>query len=681
MIISNKLDIIFDKENIMKDFDIYMVSREGKGIYFKSNILDVPNIKFKAKSVVYTYGSDWFVMFSKNTLDEVKFKESITNECPDVIINKIDIRNDKAIYPNVLAQLLFNSLSSPERQRLQYNNLTGKLYYSRNEWMKNMPKSFYFLILKLSKDFYMTMSVETFSNVSKLNGKVNTSQYVFDKESGRFRKKLKEDNHQSNECYVVKSINKKKHNTVDFINFLSYEKFCNSKIGIYTEFMNDVRTCLSDYISVENGGYEDYQNYEIKNSGFENKEYKDILSKRLINIVDAVGDEESKEFCRSLSEYFNQYYQLYAKVGEIGEDAYNVRVIRNKEHYIKNDTEDAHNTVDSNYIVQHVTIENIEKFKFSEDKESPAFKKIIQELIIKADIKDRKLSIVNWRKSGYVDNWTFVKNKAYWTKDKNDNNVKRQVYYRIVIKTDGTFRVDSYDNNEFVLDKEWNAIDDAYQEYDKSGREREVEGLVYKNFENINVLMKTEQTTMPNYERLNEVLGLADKNKQVPVAVIIDCAKLFLDENKEFQEKGEVFVSGLKELTNQASIGEINKILDIRKNKKFGSAINRYIYQNTGVLINPEVKNKDYREDYFNAVLDIKYFFNKDKLYYFVGTTAKSLQGSLHNACLIREVATTGDKINFDELMQLMAVEFVRNGQYTVVPFPFKYLNEIIYMN
>ena len=678
MIISNKLDIIFDKGNIMKDFDIYMVSREGKGNYFKSNILDVPNIKFKAKSVVYTYGSDWFVMFAKNTLDEVKFKEALTNECQDVIINKIDIGNDKAIYPNVLAQLIFNSLSSPERQRLQYNNLNGKLYYSRNEWMKKMPKSFYYLRLKLSKDFYMTMSVETISNVSKLNGKVSNSQYVFDKGSGRFRKKLKEDNHQSNECYVVKSINKKKHNTIDFIDFSSYEKFCNSKIGIYTEFMNDVRTCLSDYISVENGGYEDYQNYEIKDAGFENKDYKDILSKRPINIVDAVGDEESKEFCMRLSEYFKQYYQLDVKVGEIGEYAYNVRVIRNKDYYSKYDIEDAHNTVDSNYIVQHVTIED---FKFSEDKESPAFKKIIQELIIKGDIKDKKFSIVDWGKSGYVDNWTFVKNESYWAKDKNDNNVKRQVYYRMVIKTNGSFIVDSYDNNEFVLDKEWNAIDDAYQEYDKSGREREVEGLVYKDFKNINVLMKTEQTTMPNFDRLNKVLGLADKNKQVPVDVIIDCAKLFLDENKEFKEKGEVFISELKELPNQASIGDINKILKIPKQKIFGSAINRYIYQNTGVLINPEVKNKDYREENFDAVLDIKYFYNKDKLYYFVGTTAKSLQGSLHNACLIREVATTGDKIDFDELMQLMAVEFVRNGQYTVVPFPFKYLNEIIYMN
>ena len=35
-------------------------------------------------------------------------------------------------------------------------------------------------------------------------------------------------------------------------------------------------------------------------------------------------------------------------------------------------------------------------------------------------------------------------------------------------------------------------------------------------------------------------------------------------------------------------------------------------------------------------------------------------------------------KILFDELAHMLKVEFVRNGQYTVVPFPIKYLNEHI---
>lgn len=81
--------------------------------------------------------------------------------------------------------------------------------------------------------------------------------------------------------------------------------------------------------------------------------------------------------------------------------------------------------------------------------------------------------------------------------------------------------------------------------------------------------------------------------------------------------------------------------------------------------------------EYFAAVLDIKYFEKNDKYYYFVGTAEKMLQQSIHNACLLREVISLGKKIDMQELLKLMAVEFVRNGQYTVLPFPFKYLSEI----
>ena len=38
--------------------------------------------------------------------------------------------------------------------------------------------------------------------------------------------------------------------------------------------------------------------------------------------------------------------------------------------------------------------------------------------------------------------------------------------------------------------------------------------------------------------------------------------------------------------------------------------------------------------------------------------------------------AYLNSKLFFDEMLRLMAVTFVRNGQLTVMPFPFKYLME-----
>lgn len=49
------------------------------------------------------------------------------------------------------------------------------------------------------------------------------------------------------------------------------------------------------------------------------------------------------------------------------------------------------------------------------------------------------------------------------------------------------------------------------------------------------------------------------------------------------------------------------------------------------------------------------------------------------NAANIRELCTEGSgKVDIERVLPLMDVDFVRNGQLTVVPFPFKYLREYI---
>ena len=44
----------------------------------------------------------------------------------------------------------------------------------------------------------------------------------------------------------------------------------------------------------------------------------------------------------------------------------------------------------------------------------------------------------------------------------------------------------------------------------------------------------------------------------------------------------------------------------------------------------------------------------------------------------MRKVISLGEELEYEEALPLMAVEFVRNSQYTVLPFPFKYLREDI---
>lgn len=677
MIISNKINVKFNKENIDRDYDIYSISKERGGFY-KTNILDIPKIKYNAKSVVYTYGSNWFVMLKKNSINLYDFKENLVAEDPEITINKINVLEEKSIYPNVLVQLLLNGLNVPQNEAMQYNNLNGKLYFMRNDWIHHNKKKLvdylYTLKLRVSKDFFVTLSVETFSNLSLLNGCKNKPQFIFDKQSGSFRKKLKLDKYDDKEIYAIKSLYPSSHNTVDFLNFASYDQFKKCKTGIYHKFICDVKNELCDYVTIENGGYTNYKSIEVKDKSFENTDYSEILSLKEINIVDDVKNKESNDLCKELMDDLSIYYNIKTNIGQLNKDEYNIRILRNKEYYEKNNLEDPYKKVNSKYVIQHITTDD---FKLDSKKQSPALKKIMQELVIKSDIEKRKFSIVNWNDSKYNEEWTFVTRHKYLILD-DDKNTKRYKYYKMKVSPDGSFEFEKYDNKEFTSDEEWNAIEDAYENYDKSWSDRVVEGLVYKSYKNINIIMRTEQTTMPNFERLEKVLSLTNNKKKVPVNEAETCCKEFKEGNEEYVDNADKLIDALNLLPFEAEIGEINRLIDYKKRKKFASAINKYIYQNTGILINPELRKEENRDDYFAAVLDIKYFYNKNKLCYFVGTTKQNLERSLHNACHIREVVATGDKIEFEQLMQLLQVEFVRNGQYTVVPFPFKYLNEVM---
>lgn len=183
---------------------------------------------------------------------------------------------------------------------------------------------------------------------------------------------------------------------------------------------------------------------------------------------------------------------------------------------------------------------------------------------------------------------------------------------------------------------------------------------------------------MPNFSKLANSLKISNKENYVNMGIVRSELEEYIEklENTKYIAPAEIMLEKIKVINEiDMKIGDVLPHLNIRSD--FGKDFNQYLFQNTGILLHPTPKDATVRGEYFDAVLDIKYFEKDEKSYYFVGTAEKKLQQSLHNACLLREVISIGKKINMQKLLKFMAVEFVRNGQYTVLPFPFKYLNEI----
>lgn len=95
-----------------------------------------------------------------------------------------------------------------------------------------------------------------------------------------------------------------------------------------------------------------------------------------------------------------------------------------------------------------------------------------------------------------------------------------------------------------------------------------------------------------------------------------------------------------------------------------------------------KLRGKERREELLLSCLDIKLFEESGKQYYFVGTIGEGMRANIQRASVIREIEGYNESpVIFKRLLPLMNVSFVRNGQLTVVPFPYKYLKEFLRKN
>ena len=83
--LTNRINVTYNIENIDADFDIFRVEKSNKD-YYKYNILDSAVYEFKAAAVQWTFGATALVLFRKGEVTEKQFKESIMKEYEDVKI-------------------------------------------------------------------------------------------------------------------------------------------------------------------------------------------------------------------------------------------------------------------------------------------------------------------------------------------------------------------------------------------------------------------------------------------------------------------------------------------------------------------------------------------------------------------------------------------------------------------
>ena len=92
-------------------------------------------------------------------------------------------------------------------------------------------------------------------------------------------------------------------------------------------------------------------------------------------------------------------------------------------------------------------------------------------------------------------------------------------------------------------------------------------------------------------------------------------------------------------------------------------------------------RSKESRDYLLSGVVDINLYEINGKSFYSVGIQGYGMQTSIPKASHLYQVDVIEGKNFIEELMETMAVSFVKYKSFTVMPYPIKYLNEYILMD
>lgn len=677
------------KSNDDYHFDIYQIKQKAEGKkYISQEVLDNVSEEQYITAVQWIYENTALVLLEKDKISTYAFKKKMRERFPDITVCQIKGLFDEKVREKYfgegdiqLARLLFNSLRPYKSEIFHRNNIMGKLFYQSPKWKSK--DTVYFVQIHLDYSFHLILKVVTFTKDTGDSG-----GYVFDKSTGNFRRALKTD---KGTKYVKKNKNTK--STVPFLNIENMEKFEASKMGVLKQFVEDVRTYLRDYIEINFETMEEmmshdkkWEKYSIKVKENKSKIYEKEAAKRLsshkIAIVDECNTETSKKIADDFQAFLKKVYGVGSKLGDsVSSGTYNLRIIHDKGYY--KGENDLHDEIFNKCIVQHITVENYKKCDLEKN---PEFYAIIQELFIKEDIVNKQLTTFNWSetlgKSGKT--WAFVSFK----KDDTDKNTKKKdqyTYYRVFIAPDGKLSFDSCAGRSWMRRKdEWKNIIGYHQELiDKRKSEKRydenIEGFFYTDINDICTIYKTNACVYPRFDDIEAELLLLKADKELDKEQMIDALLHFKEDSPELVKKNkEDFEKFLNNLKNKEEEYVDKKAFykDIGRGK-LREGFNEYLRAEYRILLNFSKSKENLPLYDLDAMTDIHYSISGDSsgelVKYFVGS-AKALNGSVARSNPIRKII--GKTLKAEEILPMLTATFVRNEQYTVIPFPYKYIRE-----
>lgn len=652
------LNLTLNYSNIDESFSVVQFTTSENYIPFGAQFIDAFSQNIKAKSVVFENGRSLYTLFDKTELQSINFRAEIDKiEGAEVLTFSILKESQIQQIPrHILIQLILNSLSSPKNHRLRFNNLTGKLFlYNESLFERRKFKDDRLITkipaieIKVHNDLRLELLTRTFTSLllkSKLDFFKKPLQkyakYTYSHATKSMRRIMENENLDAKDVFIIKQEPRKK-SIIPFLDFNDIDSFQESKMGFLAQTFERIENVLKPFVKLSFKAAGVKNTYRASNQNQSN--INSIISqiKNPIHIINTLG-EMAEDYIEALQDTLKKIQPKLKTTSSAThkKQALNIRLVHNKQYYNNNGIQDLYDKSLPN--TQHLTLED---FKYNNES---TIKAVLKELLIKNDINHKQLSVIDWAQYNYTNDFIF--------------GIKDEEQFAFLsIEPSGQMKFEIKEQTLFNQSE----FDDLISIFNENS---DVEGVVKNHLGRINIIKRTGLFTLPNFKEIHNQLLSENKNEKFNLIDI----QSWISEIKIKEEQRDYYQSIFKNWPQDIiSKSELLQVITHRSVKK---KLSKHILEETGIVVKTYMRDKT-KFELMDSNLDIHSYCENGKLYYYVGTISDGMRTKIGRASVIREISGFLDApIFFDEMLPLMNVDFVKYGDLTVIPFPFKYLRE-----
>lgn len=302
--------------------------------------------------------------------------------------------------------------------------------------------------------------------------------------------------------------------------------------------------------------------------------------------------------------------------------------------------------------------------------EDAKIRTLLSQLLIKQDILSGKITFPNRDEMAAA-----AKFRYYMMADK--------AYYRLEIDDAGNLTSQKATKGQRGLSAEFERVIHEFDE--ENGRETLKFTKILAYEDKLYKLGETALRIIPNAEQINAMMRKARSHHSIHRWALLKVANELDDCNRELKQ---ALITKIERInTETITIGSFQKILKtaptLSWRPKLMATFNQRFFDNAHVWLHLPVKQQIY-DDWWNGIYGIGLLMLGSDYYYYVGRN-QIIKQDLTRATSLKQVVALDSmqpKADIQRIMPLLSTlmdsGYVRDGQYTVVPFPFKYIREIM---